>query len=75
MDRKFDHENILPECNSLTHSMAQDTIWKADSHSACQKIPAFFMEPEGSLPYSQQPSTGTYPEPVESRPPHRSLFP
>jgi hypothetical protein len=27
--------------HSLTHSMVQDIIWKADSHSACQKISCF----------------------------------
>jgi hypothetical protein len=52
-----------------------DIIWKADSHSACQKNLAFFMEPEGSLPYSQKPTIGPYPEPDESSSPHRSLFP
>jgi hypothetical protein len=54
--------------------MVQDIIWKADSHSACQKYP-FFMEPKGSLPYSQKPATGPYPEPAESSSPHRSLSP
>jgi hypothetical protein len=28
------------------------------------------MEPEGSLPYSQDPSTGPYPEPDQSSPSH-----
>jgi hypothetical protein len=31
---------------SLTHSMVQDIIWKADSHSACQKYPAFLWNPK-----------------------------
>jgi hypothetical protein len=35
--------------------MVQAIIWQADSHSACQKYPAFFTEPEGSLPCSQSP--------------------
>jgi hypothetical protein len=35
--------------------MVQDIIWKADSHSACQKILCFFTEPEGPLPSSQKP--------------------
>jgi len=34
---------------------------------------AFFMESEGSLPYSQMSATGPYPEPAESISPHRSL--
>jgi len=55
--------------------MMQDIILKADSHSACQKYPAFFMEPEDSLPYSQKPATGSYPEPPESSSPHRRLSP
>jgi hypothetical protein len=45
--------------------MVQDIVWKADSHSACHTV-AFFMETEGSLPRSQKPTTGPYPEPAES---------
>jgi hypothetical protein len=33
------------------------------------------MEPEGLSACSQKPATGTYPEPAESSPPHRSLIP
>jgi hypothetical protein len=29
-----------------------------------KKYPVFFMEPEGSLPCSQKPATGPYPEPA-----------
>jgi hypothetical protein len=32
------------------------------------------MEPEGSLLSSQDPSTGTYPEPDQSSPEHPILF-
>jgi hypothetical protein len=32
-----------------------------------------FMEPEGSLPSSQELSTGTYPEPNQSSPQHSIL--
>jgi hypothetical protein len=60
--------------HSLTHSVVQDIIWRADYQSTCQKYP-FFMEPEGSLPCSQKPATGPYPEPAESSSPHRSLSP
>jgi hypothetical protein len=33
------------------------------------------MEPEGSLPHSQEPSTGPYPESDESSPYHPILYP
>jgi hypothetical protein len=55
--------------------MVQDILWKADGHPACQKYPAFFMEPEVSLPYLQKPATGPYPETAESSSPHRSMYP
>jgi hypothetical protein len=31
-----------------------------------KKYPAFFMELEGSLPYSEKPAIGSYPEPAVS---------
>jgi hypothetical protein len=36
--------------------------------AAGQEIPRIFMEPEGSLPYSQVPATRPYPEPTPSCP-------
>jgi hypothetical protein len=33
------------------------------------------MEPEGSLPSSQKPATGLYPEPAESSSPHKTPSP
>jgi hypothetical protein len=33
------------------------------------------MEPEDSLPCTQQPTTGPYPESAEPSSPHRSLLP
>jgi hypothetical protein len=39
-----------------------------------KKYPSF-MGTEGSLPCSQKPATGSYPEPAESSSPHRSLSP
>jgi hypothetical protein len=55
--------------------MVQNIIWKADCHSAYQKNPAFFMENDGSLPCSQKPATGPYPEPAESSFPPQFLSP
>jgi hypothetical protein len=40
-----------------------------------KKYPAFFMKPEGLLPYSQKPAIRPYPEPAKSSSPHRTLSP
>jgi hypothetical protein len=39
---------------------------EATSCVATQELPQHFMKPEGSLPCSQQPSSGPYPEPDQS---------
>jgi hypothetical protein len=38
---------------------------KSYQHSAFQKSPTFFIEPEVSFPCAQNPAIGTYPEPAE----------
>jgi hypothetical protein len=38
-----------------------------------KKHPAFFMDPQGSLPRSQKPATIPYPEPAEFSSPRRCL--
>jgi hypothetical protein len=42
--------------------MGQSPSSEADNHSASQEIPLSFMEPESSLPCSQETASGTYPE-------------
>jgi hypothetical protein len=42
---------------SLTNSMEQSPSWEANRSSASQEIPRIIMEPEGSLPHSQEPAT------------------
>jgi hypothetical protein len=41
---------------------------EANQFAASQGIPRIFMEPEGSLPYSQVPANYPYPEPTSSSP-------
>jgi hypothetical protein len=51
----------------LTYSMEQNHSWEANSQSTSQEIPQLlpFMEPEVSLPSSQDPTTGPCSEPDE----------
>jgi hypothetical protein len=46
----------------------QSPSWEANQFAASQEIPRIFMEPEGSLPYSQVPATCPYPEATPSSP-------
>jgi hypothetical protein len=43
--------------------MELSTIREATSCAVAQERPSIFMEPESSLPLSQEPSTGPFPEP------------
>jgi hypothetical protein len=51
----------------LLHA-AQSFLRSWPVFAANQEIPRIFMEPEGSLPYSQVPATCPYPEPTPSSP-------
>jgi hypothetical protein len=50
--------------------MELTSSWKAAYRVATQKTSQQFMEPEASLPCSQEPSTGPYPQPHQSNPYH-----
>jgi hypothetical protein len=50
--------------NGLTKSR-KSTPWESNSCSGTHGIPSIFLEPEGSLPYSQEPATDIYSEPDE----------
>jgi hypothetical protein len=65
-----------PSVYSVTATQTQSVSpsWEADSHLATQEISPLLMETEGSLPCSQQPDTGPYPEPDESSP-HPQVLP
>jgi len=46
--------------------MEQISYVEANSHSANQQMSRLLWNPERSLPHSQGPATGPYPEPDES---------
>jgi len=48
--------------------MEHSPSWEANRFSTSQEIPRVFMEPEGSLPHSQQLATCPYPDPARSTP-------
>ena len=48
--------------------MEQNFSWEANIFSASQDIPSNFIEPDGSLPRSQQPATCPSADPDQSSP-------
>jgi hypothetical protein len=48
--------------------MEQSPSWEANSRSVSQEIHLPCIEPEGLLPFSQEPATGSYLEPNETSP-------
>jgi hypothetical protein len=59
----------------LFHSWCRIFFEKLIITQLVKHYPAFFMEPEGTLPCSQKPAIGPYSESAESSSPHRSLSP
>ena len=67
--------NLLYKINSfLPTPRSTALLEKLTASHLVKKFPAF-MEPEGSLPHSQVPSTCPYPEPARSSPYTRILLP
>jgi hypothetical protein len=59
---------ILPEgCTLFLTNCMESSTWEAASRLATKKF-SIIVEHEGLLSFSQQPVTGTYPEPDESSP-------
>jgi hypothetical protein len=58
--------NITIGAVLFTYSMEQSPSRETNQYAASQEIYRIFMEPEGSLPYSQVPATCPYPEPTPS---------
>jgi hypothetical protein len=58
---------------ALPNFMGLSPSSEVASRGAAQVYPQHFMAPEGSLPYSQEPSTGSYPKPDQYRPHHLIL--
>jgi hypothetical protein len=56
--------------NLLTYLLhgAESLLRSWPVFAASQEIPRIFIEPEGSLPYSQVPATRPYPEPTPPSP-------
>jgi len=57
--------NLTGHTNAI-NSIYQSPFREASSRSVGQETHRLFIEPEGSLPRSQQPATCPYPEPHDS---------
>jgi hypothetical protein len=64
-----------PSCKT-THEVVHSLTHRAEPFSRSRWLCSYsgtsqhFMEPKGSLPWSQEPSTGPYPNPDQSNPRH-----
>jgi hypothetical protein len=56
---------ILTVFSPATYLQGAELVLTTDSRSATPKIPLSFVEPEGSVPCSQEPVTGFFSEPDE----------
>jgi hypothetical protein len=54
--------------------MESSPSWATNSRSATKEIPRLLHNPKVTLPFSQEPFTGPYPEPHESSPQPYILF-
>jgi hypothetical protein len=66
---------IQPLQMKITHSLTHgaEPFLRSCQFCSYSRTSQHFMEPGGSLPYSQKPSTGPYPQPDQSNPYHPIL--
>jgi hypothetical protein len=66
---------MLPDSHYLLTPWFRTLFEKLIVTQPLKKNPAFFMEPEGSLPCSQKPAIVPYTKPAESSSPYQYLSP